>query len=139
MTHESIYKQLELWKKVLLIETGAAATLLATAFSHNPYGPFTIMWGWLGIWLALEIISLVAGLGLLVLKEWNEIALSDRLNPSFGFLTLAWFGLLAMGIYGWNTPLFLLLLLAIPIGIALYLYYRRLQIRLENTPEEIFP
>ena len=139
MIHTPIYKQLEAGKKILWVETGAAITLLATAFGHNSYGPFTNMWGWLGIWLIVEITSLAIGLGLLILKEWDQTALSDRLNPSFGFLTLAWIGIISLGVYGWNTPLFVLLLLATPLGILLYAIYHRLQRNLEDSPEEIFP
>jgi hypothetical protein len=66
-------------------------------------------------------------------------SLSDWLNPSFGFLTIAWIRIISPGVYGWNTPLFVLLLLAIPLEILLYAIFRRLQRNPENSPEEIFP
>lgn len=142
MTTDYLEKQLENWKRLLLIMTGASVTFLATSIADIPNYSTPHFPGWFGIWLVLQLGSVPAGFMLLVGRSWRVLPLSDRLNTAFGYLSIAWLVLLTLGVrFITLTPEAVggIGLLMISLGLLLgagYLLLRRARV---NSPEEIFP
>lgn len=142
MTTDYLEKQLENWKRLLLIISGASVTFLSTSIADIPNYSTPHFPGWFAIWLVLQLGSVPAGFLLLVGRSWRVLPLSDRLNTAFGYLSIAWVVLLALGVrFITMTPeasssiAFLMISLGVLLG-AVYLLLRRAGV---NTPEEMFP
>ena len=147
MTPETLEKRLELWKRWLLVGTGASITLLVWAIVDLPnlgraYAP-----GWFYVWPFFQIAITPAGLVLLIGKAWRELPLSQRLDTAFGYLGVAWLTLLAFGIKSGSDTSVLqsvlgATLLTLIIGgsaMAIGLSYWILSRNRLTAPEEMFP
>jgi len=139
MTPEYLQKQLEIWKRALLVGLGASVTLLATAIADIPDSPPPHFPGWFAVWFMLQLATTPAGFALLVGKSWRALALSDRLNTAFGYLGVAWITLLAFGFKAGSSAPGALSLLVIGLGVVLAMGYVRLRRTRANAPEEMFP
>ncbi len=95
MDKMTIELNLEAWKRVLLVLTGATVTLLATAIAEFPEDGRVTFLGWYAVWLVLQLAVTAPGIALSISKHWRAIALRDRLDTEFGFLFLAWTSVLA--------------------------------------------
>jgi len=100
MDIKSMEKRLEIWKRILLIDIGAAFTLLATGIADLPNISEPYFPGWYGVWFILLLASLFPGFILLLGKHWMQISLQDRLNTMFGFFALTWVNFFSGGIMG---------------------------------------
>jgi hypothetical protein len=135
MDVEQLEKQLEFWKRGLLVALGASVTLLATTLAESPQDGF---WGWYFVWVIIWLAVAPPGFYLLMSKKWRKVSLSSRLNAAFGYLGCAWLVLLSAGIRGFlssnpgcNT---LIVITAFVLGVA-YWYLRKKK----DKPEEMFP
>ena len=138
MTIDYLEKQLENWKRWLLVSSGAAITLLATSIADIPNYSNPSFPGWFAIWLILQLGTTPAGFGLLSGKGWRTLPLAERLNTAFGYLTVAWITLLAFGFKAvWLPSILWFLIFGLGIALAVaYLTLRRTRI---DSPEEMFP
>jgi hypothetical protein len=135
MTTEYLQQQLARWQQLLLICTGASGVLLATALTDTSYGsPSTA--GWFAIWLILQLGVTPAGFMLVSSKGWQTLPMSTRLNTAFGYFTVAWITLAALGFRVGSTFLGLLLFAS---GAALLVSYLWTHRGRSNSPEEMFP
>jgi hypothetical protein len=98
MDNEVLRKRLDIWKRILLIETGAAFTLLATSIADIPNLSKPYFPGWYGVWFVILIASLFPGFILLLGKHWMQIFIQERLNTIFGFFAITWINFFAVGI-----------------------------------------
>jgi len=135
MDVEQLEKQLEFWKRGLLVALGASVTLLATTLAESSQDGF---WGWYFVWVIIWLAVAPPGFYLLMSKKWRKVSLSSRLNAAFGYLGCAWLVLLSAGIRrflnsdpGCNT---LIVITGIVLGGA-YWYLRKKK----DKPEELFP
>jgi len=136
MTIEYLEKQLESWKRLLLLFLGAAFTLTASTIGITGDYYFTL--GWVVIWIVVQLGAMPAGLMLLFGKEWRRLPLSRRLNAAFGYLAVAWLAWLAVGfrVVGETLGGFAFIVFVGGVLGAAYLLTRRARI---NASEEIFP
>lgn len=139
MDIKSLEKRLEIWKRILLIETGAAFTLLATSIADLPNLSKPYFPGWYGVWFIILMASLLPGFILLLGKHWMQIPIQERLNTIFGFFAITWVNFFAAGIR--NGPSsssefnYFLLVSAIAIAGG-YWWLRR---KFLNSQGDIFP
>lgn len=139
--------QLEKWKKLLFVNSGAAGMLLATSLAELPrweenFGQMgrTITIGpWFGIWLVLLLGCLTPGVFLLAGRSWRLLALTHRQPVAFGFLACGWAALLAFDLRTLPLePPGLFHGIVLGLGILLGIVYLVLQ-RRNGKPEELFP
>jgi hypothetical protein len=136
MTIEYLEKQLESWKRLLLLFLGAAATLTASTVGITGGYYFTL--GWVVMWVILQLGAVPAGLILLFGKEWRRLPLSHRLSTAFGYLAAAWLAWLAIGfrLIGETLGGFAFIVFVGGVLGAAYLLTRRAHL---NASEELFP
>jgi hypothetical protein len=144
---QNLELQLEKWKKLLLVYSGAAGMLLATTMADLPQaeayfnhmGRVMTIGPWFGIWLVLFLGCLTPGIILITGRPWRNIALTRRQPVAFGFLACAWTALLALDlrILPLESPV-LFHALVLVLGLLLGSIYLVLQRRIEE-PEEMFP
>lgn len=139
MTIEYLEIKLEQWKRWLLVCIGASVTLLVTGLDRETGFYFNSFWGWIVVWLILQLGTIPAGISLLVSSEWKKLPLTERLNTAFGFLAVSWLGWIALFIRGWGTPLMILMFFILPFGIGLAIIYWRLRRKSVDRLEELFP
>jgi hypothetical protein len=135
MDVEQLEKQLDFWKRGLLIALGASVTLFATTLAGASQVGF---WGWYFVWVVIWLAVAPPGFYLLMSKKWRKVSLSNRLNLAFGYLGCAWLVLFSAGIKGFlstgpgcNT---FIVIIAFILG-AVYWYMRKKK----DKPEEMFP
>ena len=104
MSRELLETQLEKWKRILLVYTGAATTLLVIALVELPANVAAaaetdsasfVIDGWYGVWFVLVLACLTPGILLLLGPSWRVVPLAERLGPGFGFMGTAWVAVLA--------------------------------------------
>lgn len=98
MDINSLEKRLEIWKRILLIEIGAAFTLLATGIADIPNNSSPYFPDWHDVWFVILMASLFPGFILLLGKHWKQIPIQERLNTIFGFFAITWVNFFAVGI-----------------------------------------
>lgn len=103
---EILEKQLAQWEKVLYGYCGVALTLMLIALIELPdrivnaaQNHYVSVDGWLGLWFILEIAALTPGLILLLAHPWRLLPLARRLPVGFGYLAVAWLGMLAFDLH----------------------------------------
>jgi hypothetical protein len=134
----TLEKRLEIWKHILLINLGAAFTLLATCIDI-PHIDMANIPGWFGIWFIILLASLFPGFILLLGKHWMQLFFGKRLNTIFGYFAIAWVNLFTIGIrMGLNLhsvyPYFLFVS-AVAIAVGYWLERRNIL----QSRGEIFP
>ncbi|MGB8647128.1 MAG: hypothetical protein WCF84_17965 [Anaerolineae bacterium] len=146
MNIEQLERRLEWWKRVLFLTIGVCLTLLIWALTEIPDGHMSTHLGWYLIWLIAQVLVTPAGFVMLGTKDWQRLALPERLNTAFGYLAIAWF-LFCSFIVKTNQDngnpggLAILLLygLVLSVGLTLVLTYRALSHSRRESPEEMFP
>ncbi|MBI5567213.1 MAG: hypothetical protein HY870_20105 [Chloroflexi bacterium] len=136
MTTEYLEQQLERWKRVLGLFSGAGLMMAASTFGIVEGYTFSI--GWVMAWVVLQLGTAPVGLSLLLSKDWRCLPLTQRLTTAFGFLGTCWLGWLAIGfrLAGESLAVFGFILLSGAILAAVYGLLRRAH---TTSPEEIFP
>jgi hypothetical protein len=139
--------QLEKWKKLLYVYSGAAGMLLATTLAElsqsaenfNRMGGVITIGPWFGIWLVLFLGCLTPGIILLAGCIWHPLPLTRRQPLAFGFLACAWAALFAFDLRTLPLePPVLFHVVVLVLGILLGIIYLALQ-RRSRKPEELFP
>lgn len=139
--------QLEKWKKLLLVYSGAAGMLLVTSLAELPqWGKNSDRMGrilpidlWLGIWFVLLLGCLMPGVLMLAGRSWRLLALTRRQPVAFGFLACGWAALVAFDLRTLPLePPDLFHGVVLGLGILLGIVYLVLQ-RRNGKPEELFP
>lgn len=136
MTTDYLETQLEKWQRLLLLFLGSAITLSLSTLGIA--GDYTFSFGWVTIWVVLQLGTIPAGLLLLAGREWRNLPLSRRLNTAFGYLAVAWLCWLAIGFrIAGDSPeaLTFILIVGAMLGGG-YLLMRRTHV---HAPEEMFP
>jgi hypothetical protein len=139
MNIKSLEKRLEIWKRILWINIGAAFTLMATGIADPPNISEPYFPGWYGIWFVLLLASLFPGFILLLGKHWMQVPLQERLNTMFGFLAITWVNFLSggikMGLGISNEYIYFLLVSATAIAAG----YWGLRRKILRSQADIFP
>ncbi len=139
MDIELLRKRFEIWKRILLINIGAAFTLLATGIAELPNISKPYFPGWYAVWFVILLASLLPGFILLIGKHWMQIPLQSRLNTIFGYFAITWVTFFSIGVReGRNISTdFIYFLIGTAIAIAVgYWWLRRKCIKSQG---EIFP
>jgi hypothetical protein len=141
MDNKSLEKRLEIWKRILFIDIGAAFTLFATGIAdlpnmgpNKPYFP-----GWYGVWFVILLASLFPGFILLIGKHWMQLPLQSRLKTIFGYFSITWVMFFSIWVRaGRNTSTeFIYFLVGTALAIALgYWWLRRRSLKSRG---DIFP
>jgi hypothetical protein len=140
--------QLEKWKKLLFVYSGAAGMLLVTSLAELPQWEENIarvrersytIDPWFGIWFVLLLGCLTPGVFLLAGRSWRLLAPTRRQPVAFGFLACGWAALLAFDLRTLPLePPVLFHGVVLGLGILLGIVYMVLQ-RRNGKPEELFP
>jgi hypothetical protein len=139
MNTELLEKRLKIWKRILLIDVGAAFTLVATGIADLPNIPNPYFPGWYGVWFVILLASLFPGFILLIGKQWMQLPLHSRLNTIFGYFAITWVTFFSIVIRaGRNTSSeFIYFLVGSAVAIAVgYWWLRRKCLKSQG---EIFP
>ncbi len=139
--------QLEKWKKLLFVYSGAAGMLLVTSLAELPQweenyvrmGRILPIDLWFGIWFVLLLGCLTPGILMLVGRTWRLLALTRRQPVAFGFLACGWAALLAFDLRALPLePPVLFHGVVLGLGFLLGIVYLVLR-RRNGKPEELFP
>jgi hypothetical protein len=135
MDEEQLEKQLESWKKGLLVALGASVTFFATTLAVTSQVGF---WGWYVVWVIIWLAVAPPGFYLLMSRKWRKVPLSKRLNPAFGYLGCAWLILVSAGIKGYfsasPTCTALHVIFTVVLGAGYWVLRKK-----KDAPEELFP
>lgn len=126
MTTENLQKNLQIWKRLLLIGVGMCVLLLVTAVAEAvPRRGFSYSATWLYAWVVFQVLITPPGFVLLLNKRWRKLPLAERLDTAFGYLAVAWGTVFAFGIAskGDDIVLYIVLLVLGGSAIALALSY----------------
>ncbi len=139
MDTKKLERSLEIWQRILLIDTGAVFTLLATGLADLPNLDRPYFPGWYAVWFIVLLATLLPPFLLLLGRHYLKLPLRLRLRPAFSYFALAWFAFLSIGIrMGRDIPapyIWFMLVSAAAIG-GWYWYLRR---RIDKSSHEIFP
>jgi len=147
MTTEDLEKNLERWKRVLLISIGIVAMLMLFAIYDIPKKQKTELLDWYCTWAVFQVFITPPGFVLLISKFGRSLPTRERINTAFGYFTVAWLALLAFGIQTgsdqsiWYSPLAAVVLVAGVGGSGVLLalsYWLLRRIRLQ-APDDVFP
>ncbi|HEX2993845.1 MAG TPA: hypothetical protein VHP14_03420 [Anaerolineales bacterium] len=143
MNPGQLEKQFQLWNRLMYMVLGGSITLLLISFGNlvvyrNTWPGFDNYTG--GVWMCLQLLTVLPGLYLLWDKPWRPLALGARLNTAFGYFVAGWFCILALSfiIDPQNTPnelIFIIIGSAIVIALG-YIWTLK---RTLTPREEIFP
>jgi len=139
MDINTLYKHLEIWKRVLFITLGASLALFIQALlKYQESHSLVFEADWYGVWFVAMLASFLPGFVLLWGRHWMQIPLRERLDTIFGYFAIAWFNLLPIGLrvgrYDSKSSNFVLLGCAIAIAIGYWSLRRK-----SMETQELFP
>lgn len=141
MDTNQLEKQFQLWNRFMYLVLGSSITLVFISFgfilNRDKWHGFPNYIG--GIWTLVEILAIVPGFILLLLKRWRSLPLANRLNTIFGYFVASWLSFLTLGLITANDAPTELNFLIIGSALLIILGYFWALKRTSTPRDEMFP
>ena len=141
MDTNQLEKQFQLWNRFMYLVLGSSITLVFISFgfilNRDKWHGFPNYIGW--IWTLVEILAIVPGFILLLLKRWRSLPLANRLNTIFGYFVASWLSFLTLGLITANDAPTELNFLIIGSALLIILGYFWALKRTSTPRDEMFP